>query len=138
MADQGYGFVACFLGGSLTKHRQHVASRAIIKFSAHPGRPHAGNEFLIPPPGPVGRLITQSRGAVLHIVIQAGVRQRAENRLGVLPADELEQPPAMAYKNRFMTDGTEIASPKSIKELVDLVGPRRAHESGDSRIRVLF
>src|SRR5947208_16990251 len=98
MVDQGNGFVARFLAASLAKHRQHISSRTIIKFSTNPGRTHAGNQFPIPPPGPVSKLITQSRRAVLHIVIQAGVRQRAENRLGVLPTDELEQSPAMAYK----------------------------------------
>src|SRR5439155_26291753 len=126
MVDQGYGFVARFLAASLAKHRQHISSRTIIKFSTHPGRTHAGNQFLIPPPGPVGRLITQSRRAVLHIVIQAGERQRAQDRLGMLPSDELEQPPAMACKNRFMADGAEIAGAVTVKKLIDLVGSGRS------------
>src|SRR5437879_11129464 len=109
MADQSDGFVARFIGGSLAKHSQHLASRTIIEFPAHPGRTHAGNQFLIPPPGPVGRLITQSRRPVLHIMIQAGKRQRAQDRLGMLPTDELKQAPAMTYKNRFMPNGTEIS-----------------------------
>src|SRR2546422_8605070 len=54
--------------------------------------------------------------SVLHIVIQAGERQRAQHRLGMLPSDELEQPPAMSCKNRFMADGAEIAGAVTVKK----------------------
>src|SRR2546422_11774064 len=76
--------------------------------------------------------------SVLHIVIQAGERQRAQHRLGMLPSDELEQPPAMSCKNRFMADGAEIAGAVTVKKLIDLVGSGRSDKSGDGGVGVLF
>ena len=56
----------------------------------------------------------------------------------MLPADELEHPPAMRYKNRFVADGSEIPRPVAVKELIDLIGSGRSHKPGNGGVCFLF
>ena len=87
---------------------------------------------LVLPPGAIGRLVAVGRVPLL--VLQQGVGQRPEDRLGVLPADALERPPTVGHVDRLVADVAEVAAPIADEELVDFVGPGRPGQAGDRRV----
>ena len=50
-------------------------------------------------------------GWVLAVVLQDGVRQRAQYRFGVLPADHFERAEGIADVDDLVADVAEIAAP---------------------------
>ena len=73
-------------------------------------------------------------GVAFPAAIQQGVGQRAQDRLGVLPADALERPPTVGDVDRLVADRAEVAGAVAEEELVDLVGTGGAGQAGDRRV----
>src|SRR5882762_5011675 len=92
--DQIHSLVARVVVGSSSEHVQHFTSGAIVDFSAHPSLSDPGRQLLISPPGPVNLIVAACGGGVLEVVMQKSKGQRAQDRFRMLPADELQCPPA--------------------------------------------
>src|SRR5262245_9892949 len=56
----------------------------------------------------------------------------------MLPADELKSPPTVRHEDGFVTDVAEITSSETVEKLIDLIGPRRSHQSGHCTVSLLF
>ena len=70
--------------------------------------------------------------------MQKSKGQRTQDGLRVLPADELQCPPAVRHEDGFVTDVAEIARPEAVEEFVDFIRCSGSHQSGRGSIGLLF
>ena len=95
------------LVGAGPQGREQVGRGGVLALARGPAFPDPRGQELAAPPGAVGRVVAVGRVAV--VVLEQGVGQRAEDRLGVLPADAVQRPPAIGHVDRLVADVAEVA-----------------------------
>ena len=82
----------------------------------------------------VGLVRPDGDGARIAVEVEQAEGQRAEDRLGVLPADGLQGPPALRGEDGLVADVALIADPQAPERLHGLGRPRGPAERGDRRV----
>src|SRR5262249_55400328 len=91
---------------------------------------------LVATPWTIWRSLSLSR--IFALVIQQGIRERTQHRLGMLPSDVLKRTPTICYVNRFVADITEITRPIAAKNFKQFLCASRTDQARDSRIGGCF
>src|SRR5262249_43980261 len=115
---------------ALTQGREQVGRGRRIGLTVLPALLDLRRQLEVALPGAVSGIVALRRVAA-PLVVQQGIRERAEDRLGVLPADAVQRAPAVGHVDRLVADRAKIAGTVAEEELVDLVGAGRAGETGD-------
>ena len=107
--------VASLFVGSFAQDRQHIGDGFRAGFALPPFAANLRRQSLVAPPGAVRRGVPFGR--IIAFVIEQGIRQRAQDRLGMAPSDVLQSAPTVGHIDGLVADVAEVAGAEAAKNL---------------------